>query len=186
MTSWEGQSDMRDGNKGKDMLKGEEIDQANAEKIMRFCLEKGITLGLAESISAGCMAHRLTEIPGASKVVIGGVVCYTRYAKEKLLGVPSALLDEQGTVSPDVAIALADGAQKVFDADIGIGITGNAGPSTDSDKSKVGQVYIGIASRDGDRIGKDYDFFGTREGIRAKSVTEGLRCIREFITGKYI
>ncbi len=176
---------MRDCSKSKDKLKGEEIDKANSEKIMRFCLENGLSLGIAESISAGGIAHVLTDIPGASKVVIGGVVCYTRYAKEHLLGVPKELLDKQGTVSPDVAIALAEGAQKVFDADIGFGITGNAGPSTDSDQSKVGEVYIAIAARDGDKKHKAFDFFGTRDVIREKSVTEGLRFIREYLSDKY-
>ena len=186
MTSREGYFEMREGSIGKDMLKGTEIDQANAEKVMRFLIENGLTLGLAESISAGGIAHRLTNIPGASKALIGGIVCYTRSVKEKLLGVPAALLDEQGTVSSDVALALAEGAMKVLDADIGFGVTGNAGPSTDSDKSKVGQVHMAIVSKDGERKRKDFDFFGAREVIRAKSVMESLRFIREYITNKYV
>jgi nicotinamide-nucleotide amidase len=177
---------MRDSSTGKDMLEGVEIDKANADKIMRFLIEKGLKVGLAESITAGGISRRLTEIPGSSKALVGGVVCYTRFSKEKLLGVPASLLDEQGTVSSDVALALAEGAMKLFEVDIGFGITGNAGPTADSDKSKVGQVHIAIASKDGERTYKDYDLFGTREDIRAKAITEGLRFIREFITNKYV
>jgi len=177
---------MREGSTGKDMLEGEEIDQANADRIIRFMIEKRLTLGLAESVTAGGVSYRLTSIPGSSKVVKGGVVCYTRFAKEKLLNLAADLLDEQGTVSSDVAIALAEAALKVFEADIGFGITGNAGPSTDSDKSKVGQVYVAIASKDGDRKDKALDLFGPRETIRSKSITEALRFIREYLMSKYI
>jgi nicotinamide-nucleotide amidase len=177
---------MREGSTGKDMLEGDEIDKANADKIIRFMIERGFTIGLAESITAGGVSYCLTGIPGSSKVVKGGVVCYTRFAKEKLLSLPEALLDEQGTVSSDVAKALAESALRLFETDMGFGITGNAGPATDSDKSKVGQVYMAIASKDGDKKDKAFDFFGTRESTRCKSVTEALRFIREYLMNKYI
>jgi PncC family amidohydrolase len=176
---------VRDGSTGKDHLEGEEIDFANADRIMVKLIDNGITIALAESISAGAIAHKLTSVVGSSKSFLGGIVCYSRFAKEKFLGVPSALLDEQGTVSRDVAIALAEGAQKAFDADFAFGITGNAGPTTDSDQSKVGEMHAAIISKDGDRIVKEFDLFGDRETIRAKSVTEALRMIREYVLEKY-
>lgn len=177
---------MRGDTKEKDMLKGTEIDKVNAERIMNLLMENKITIGIAESISAGGITHRLTGIPGSSKVLKGGVACYTRHAKEKLLGVPATLLDEQGTVSPDVAVALAEGALRVFDSDIGFGVTGNAGPSTDSDKSKVGEVHMSLVTKDGEKRVKTFDMFGERAVIRAKSITESLRMIREYLLDKLI
>ncbi len=176
---------MRDGSTGKNKLEGEEIDFANADKIMVRLIERGITIALAESISAGAIASKLTSVVGASKSLIGGIVCYTRFAKEKFLGVPASLIDEQGTVSRDVALAMADGALKGFEVDFAFGITGNAGPTTDGDKSKVGEVYMSIVSKDGDKMVKAFDLFGDRETIRAKSVTEALRMLREYVLEKY-
>jgi PncC family amidohydrolase len=176
---------MRDGSTGKDHLEADEIDLVNAEKIILKLIDRGVTLALAESISAGGVAHKLTGVVGSSKVFRGGVACYSRYAKEKLLGVPAELLDAQGTVSSDVAAALAEGAMKALDADFGYGITGNAGPTADSVQSKVGQVYMAIVSKDGDKILKEMDLFGDRETIRAKSVTESLRMLREYVLDKY-
>lgn len=177
---------MRENPKEIDMLKGSEIDKVNAEKIMHLLMVNKFTIGIAESISAGGITHRLTNIPGSSRVLTGGVVCYTRLAKEKLLGVPASLLDEQGTVSSDVAVALAEGALKAFESDIGFGVTGNAGPSTDSDKSKIGEVYMSLVTKDGEKRVKTFDMFGEREIIRAKSVTESLRMIREYLLDKFI
>jgi len=177
---------MRQDSKEKDMLKGTEIDNTNADKIMNLLMVNNVTIGLAESISAGGVTHRLSSIPGSSKVLKGAVACYTRHAKEKILGVPSQLLDEQGTVSSDVAMALAEGALKVFDADFGFGVTGNAGPTTDSDQSKVGEVYMAIVSKDGEVHAKEFDLFGDRETMRAKSITESLRMIREFLLDRYM
>lgn len=177
---------MRQDSKEKDMLKGIEVDKVNAEKIMNMLMTNSVTIGLAESISAGGVTHRLSSIPGSSRVLRGAVACYTRHAKEKILGVPSQLLDEQGTVSSDVAMALAEGALKVFDADFGFGVTGNAGPTTDSDKSKVGEVYMAIISKDCEAHAKEFDLFGDRETIRAKSITESLRLIREFLLDRYV
>jgi PncC family amidohydrolase len=177
---------MRHDSKEKDMLKGHEVDKVNADKIMNFLMANNVTIGLAESISAGGVTHRLTSIPGSSKVLRGAVACYTRLAKEKLLGVGTALLDEQGAVSEDVAVALAEGALKVFEADIGFGVTGNAGPSTDSDKSKVGQVHMALVTKDGEKRTKYFEMFGEREIIRGKSVTESLRMIREYLLDKFM
>jgi len=177
---------MRGDTKEKDMLKGTAIDKVNTERIMNLLMENKITIGIAESISGGGITHRLTGIPGSSKALMGGVACYTRHAKEKLLGVPAALLDEQGTVSPDVAVALAEGAMRVFDSDIGFGVTGNAGPSTDGDKSKVGEVHMSLVTKDGEKRVKTFDMFGERKTIRAKSVTESLRMIREYLLDKFI
>ena len=177
---------MRDGSTGKDMLEGEEIDAVNAERIMLVLMEKGITIGLAESISAGGVTNKMTSIPGSSRVLKGAVACYTRFAKEKLLGISSELLDKQGTVSSDVSRALADAARGVFEADIGFAITGNAGPTTDSDQTKVGDIYMAIAAEGEETSVKYMSLFGDRETIRAKSVTESLRMIREFVLERYL
>ncbi len=101
---------------------GSTVDEQLAE------LLRGRSIGLGESCTAGLLAARLTERPGASAYVKGGVVAYSNEAKTELLGVPAALIEEHGAVSPEVAEAMADGAIERFGAELGVGITGIAGP----------------------------------------------------------
>ena len=90
--------------------------------------DRGLTVATAESCTGGLLAARLTDRPGSSAWVLGGVAAYANAAKEQLLDVPAELLAEHGAVSPEVAAALADGARARFGADVGVGITGVAGP----------------------------------------------------------
>lgn len=109
----------------------------------------GRTVATAESLTGGLLAALLTEVPGASEVVRGGVVVYATELKASLAGVDAALLDERGPVDPDVAVALADGARAVCGASIGVGLTGVAGPDPQHGMP-VGTVFVAVTA-DGTR-----------------------------------
>jgi nicotinamide-nucleotide amidase len=107
------------------------------------------TLATAESCTGGLIAHRLTAIAGVSAYYPGGVVSYSNQAKEDLLGVDRGLLETQGAVSPEVAAAMAVGVRARFHAQIGLSVTGIAGPGGSTPTKPVGLVYLGLATEEG-------------------------------------
>jgi nicotinamide-nucleotide amidase len=107
--------------------------------------ERKKNLALAESCTGGCIAHRVTNVPGASAVFLGGVVAYSNAVKGKFLGVRAGTLAAHGAVSEAVAREMAEGARKRFDADFGIGVTGIAGPGGGTKDKPVGMVFIALA-----------------------------------------
>jgi len=129
---------------------------------------RGETLALAESVTGGGIARRVTSIPGASKVFSGGVVTYTAETKYQLLGVDPDLLDEKGPVSPEVATAMALKAQVKFGAAYALATTGNAGPTSDIDGKPVGLCYVALAKPDGSVEVNEHKLRGLREDIRAR------------------
>lgn len=112
---------------------------------------RGSTVATAESLTAGLVAAVLTEIPGSSAVVRGGIVCYATDLKASLLGVDAALLARTGPVDPDVARQLAAGARRCCAASVGVGLTGVAGPAEQGGHAP-GTVYIAVADADGDEV----------------------------------
>jgi nicotinamide-nucleotide amidase len=153
-------------------LDGETIDSQVAK------LLKGRQLGLAESCSGGLLAARITDLPGASAYMRGGVVAYSCDAKAELLGVDRALLKERGAVSPEVAEAMAIGALERFDADIAVAITGVAGPGGGSEEKPVGYVCFNARLADGTSIARDPVIPGGRAGIRERSALVGMHLLR--------
>ncbi|HWV99635.1 MAG TPA: competence/damage-inducible protein A [Candidatus Acidoferrum sp.] len=113
--------------------------------IVKLLTERKQTLGLAESCTGGCIAHRLTNVPGASKVLLAGLVTYGNEAKLKLLGVRPETLAQHGAVSEAVARQMADGARGVTGADYALSVTGIAGPGGGTAAKPVGTVFIGLA-----------------------------------------
>ncbi len=110
-----------------------------------------LTVATAESLTGGLLAALLTEVPGASAVMRGGVVVYATELKTSLAGVDARLLDERGPVDPDVAVALADGARMVCGATFGVGLTGVAGPDP-QDRVPVGTVFVAVTGPGFSRI----------------------------------
>ena len=116
-----------------------------AGQLQAVCLERGLTVATAESCTGGLVAHLLTEVPGASGYLRGGIVAYANEVKTALLGVPSEVLEAHGAVSAQVAIAMAEGARASLGTDLGVGVTGVAGPDGGTDAKPVGLVYVAVA-----------------------------------------
>jgi nicotinamide-nucleotide amidase len=146
-------------------------------------LLRGRRIGLAESCTAGLLAARLTEVPGSSDYVAGGVVAYSNAAKTQLLGVPTGLIEQHGAVSPEVARAMADGARERFDAGVGVGITGVAGPGGGTDAKPVGYVCLCVTTSDGAVLAGDPVLPGDRAEIRNRAVTGAMHLLRRLISG---
>jgi competence/damage-inducible protein CinA-like protein len=144
--------------------------------------DRGLTVATAESCTGGLLAARLTERPGSSAWVLGGVTAYANSAKEQLLDVPPAVLAEQGAVSPEVAAALADGARARFGAAIGVGITGVAGPGGGTPDKPVGTVHLCVAGPDGREL-RALRLPGSRTAVRERSVTMAMHLLRASLIG---
>ncbi|HEY4626152.1 MAG TPA: nicotinamide-nucleotide amidohydrolase family protein, partial [Blastococcus sp.] len=144
--------------------------------------DRGLTVATAESCTGGLLAARLTERPGSSAWVLGGVTAYANSAKEQLVGVPAAVLEEHGAVSPEVAGALADGARVRFGADVGVGITGIAGPGGGLPDKPVGTVHICVAGPDGRQL-RALRLPGSRTAVRERSVTMAMHLLRRLLVG---
>ena len=144
--------------------------------------ERGLTVATAESCTGGLLAARLTERPGSSAWVLGGVTAYANSAKEQLLDVPAEVLAEYGAVSPEVAVALAEGARARFGADIGVGITGVAGPGGGTPDKPVGTVHICVAGPDGTEL-RALRLPGSRTAVRERSVTRAMHLLRAMLVG---
>jgi nicotinamide-nucleotide amidase len=144
-------------------------------------LLRGRRIGLAESCTGGLLAARLTEQPGSSDYVAGGVVAYSNAAKTELLGVPAELIEQHGAVSPEVARAMADGARDRFGAGTGVGITGVAGPGGGTDAKPVGYVCVCVTTSDGAALASDPVLPGDRAEIRDRSVTVAMHLVRRVL-----
>jgi len=123
---------------------GEPIEQVVVQKMRQM----GRTLALAESCTGGLLASRITDVPGASEVLLEGFVTYSNAAKNRSVGVPEELIAAHGAVSEPVARAMAEGAARRTGANFGIGITGIAGPGGGSEEKPVGTVFIALAQND--------------------------------------
>jgi nicotinamide-nucleotide amidase len=144
----------------------------------------GSRIGLGESCTAGLLAARLTERPGSSEYVAGGVVAYSNESKEGLLDVPRGLIEAHGAVSPEVAEAMADGAIARFAADLGVGITGIAGPGGGTEEKPVGYVCICVKHAGGAQLARDIVLPGDRPEIRDRATTVAMHLLRRLLRGE--
>jgi nicotinamide-nucleotide amidase len=145
---------------------------------------RGWSLAIAESCTGGLVGHMLTREPGASDFLLLDAVTYSNSAKSRILGVDEETIRWHGAVSPEVAEAMARGAKRVSGADVGLSLTGVAGPSGGSEAKPVGTVYIAVARPDGTIDVQHRLFPGDREAIQTLASYAGLQMVREVCAGR--
>ena len=163
----------------KDYIFGSD-DDTLAGVVAEMLRSRGSTLALAESCSGGLLSDVITDIPGSSEFYRGGIVAYSTYAKANLLNIDSALLAQEGDVSEAVAKAMAKAAREILRTDFGLGVTGIAGPQSDSSNSPVGLVYI-ACSCDDKIIARKLNLVGDRRVIKERSVQAALDLLRNLL-----
>jgi nicotinamide-nucleotide amidase len=151
------------------------------EQVAAALRERGWTIATAESCTAGLLAARLTQLPGSSAYVAGGIVAYADAAKVRLVDVPSELIAAHGAVSIEVAQALARGARERLSADVGIGITGIAGPGGGSVEKPVGLVCFAVEGPRGSNLTLTRQVPGNRADVRDRSTTIALHLVRQLL-----
>ena len=153
-------------------------------RVLRRLREEGKVLAAAESCTGGLIAKRMTDLPGASQVFCGGVVSYTNEVKARVLRVPDALLDRFGAVSEPVARAMAEGVRMATGSDLGVSVTGVAGPASDDRGNPVGTVYVGLATKDGTTCKLCQFGKRSRARIRGHAANTAFDMVRRYLEGK--
>jgi nicotinamide-nucleotide amidase len=151
-----------------------------AEIVLGLCRRRGVRIAVAESCTGGMLGSRITSVAGSSDVFVGGVLAYENRVKREILGVSDAVLDEHGAVSGQVASKMAESVRTLLHADIGIGVTGVAGPGGGTAEKPVGMVWValdGVATE-----ARCLRLFGTREEIRQRAVQASLEMVRQGLT----
>lgn len=143
-------------------------------------LARQLTLGVAESCTGGLVGHRLTDVAGSSRYFLGSLVTYAYSAKEQVLGIPHDVLLAHGAVSEVVARAMARGARQVLGADLGLSVTGIAGPDGGMPGKPVGLVWIGFATATSDWA-KQFIWSGDRQSNKAQSAEAALQLLADYL-----
>ncbi|MEO8888541.1 MAG: competence/damage-inducible protein A [Jatrophihabitantaceae bacterium] len=156
---------------------GRTIDAVVADTL----LARGLSIATAESCTAGLLAGRLADRAGSSAYLLGGLVTYANRAKVELAGVPAGLIERVGAVSAEVAETMAAGARSRLGADVGVGITGVAGPGGGSPEKPVGLVHL-CASGSGKSLSHKVNLPGSRADVRSRAVVIALHLIRELLS----
>jgi len=155
------------------------------EAVAALFIQQGLTLALAESCTGGMIAQRITSIPGSSRYFMEGAVTYSNAAKSRQLGVDAALLVERGAVSSEVASAMAKGVRQAAGSDLGLAVTGIAGPDGGTDDKPVGTVFISLAAPDGCWT-KRFQFSGGRDEIRTITAWTALDWLRRYLARRTV
>ncbi|MBI5024314.1 MAG: CinA family protein [Candidatus Omnitrophica bacterium] len=149
--------------------------------VARLLMARHKRLAIAESCTGGLLTHRLTNISGSSKFLEAAVVAYSNKAKQKLLNIPSRMLRQHGAVSKHTAAAMARSVRAIHKTDLGIGITGIAGPGGATKTKPAGLVYIAL-SVPAETLCLQCRFKGDRINIKQKAVTQALRLLKECLS----
>lgn len=152
-------------------------DEQLEQQVGSLLRKRGWTICSAESCTGGLVMHRLTNVPGSSDYVLGGVVAYANSAKQHILHVRQGSLIAYGAVSEPVAAEMATGARNLFGATLAVSITGIAGPGGGSAEKPVGLTYIGLAGPDDLMIVQRHVWDGDREAVKAASAEAALRLV---------
>ena len=151
-----------------------------AAEVVRLLADKGKTLAVAESSTGGLVCHLLTEVPGSSLAFLGGVVAYHNDIKERLLSVPPERLERAGAVSAETAKAMAEGVRRLLAADIGLAITGIAGPKGGSAHKPVGLHYVAL-SAEGRLLCQRFLWSGSRAENKQAATEAALKMVRRYL-----
>ena len=141
---------------------------------------RGYTISCAESCTGGLLTSTLTDVPGSSAYVMGSVVSYSNDVKSRILHVAEGTLSAHGAVSPETARAMAEGVRNLMQTDVGVGITGIAGPGGGTPDKPVGLVYIAVSALGKTSVEKN-GFSGVRAEIKRAAVNKTLAMVQEMI-----
>ena len=154
---------------------------STATVVLDLLRRRGLTVATAESCTGGLVAARLTDAPGSSDAFLGSIVAYSNGVKTEQLGVPADLIDAHGAVSAEVAAAMAHGVRERLEADVGVAVTGVAGPGGGTESKPVGLVFLHAAGPIGERSLR-LDFPADRETIRGRATVAALHLVRQLVT----
>ena len=158
-----------------------EDERSVGELVLDVCRERGFRLATAESCTGGLVAARLSDVPGASDVLAGGIVAYANDVKTAELGVPDELLAAHGAVSGEVAEAMSAGVRARLGVEVGIAVTGVAGPGGGTPEKPVGLVHFHVSTPDGEE-GRSFSLPGDRATIRSRATVSALHLARQVLT----
>ena len=144
--------------------------------LQQLCIEKGVSVVVAESCTAGLIASKLASLPGSSSYFKGGVIAYQNEIKSKVLGVSQSIIDEKTEVSDEVVAQMAEGVLKKFDSDFAIATSGYAGPTGGTNKNPIGTIFIAIASEVG-VVASRFFFLGSRQSIVSQAYKVSLNLL---------
>ena len=150
------------------------------ERLLKALLDKGLTLSIAESCTGGLLANRITNIPGSSKVFLLGIIAYANSANYRLLKIPEKTIRNYGAVSSPTARLMAEGARRLGGSDLGIGLTGIAGPGGGNKSKPVGTVFIAVSSSRKTLV-KKFHFTGSRLRIKKQAADKAIQMLLEAI-----
>jgi PncC family amidohydrolase len=152
------------------------------EIVGRLLLGHRMKLAVAESCTGGLVMHRLTNIPGSSRYLLGGVVAYANEIKIRILGVPEETLTSYGAVSAEAAQAMAEGVRRLLGTDVALAVTGIAGPTGDTPDKPVGLTYVALATPK-TSLWRRYEWAGSRLQNKEASAEAALRLLQEWLSG---
>ena len=155
------------------------------KRIGKMLKERGLKIAVAESCTGGLISSRITDISGASDYFEAGITTYSNVSKIRLLNVPKDTIDRYGAVSEETAKSMAEGVKKTVHADIGVSVTGIAGPTGGTEGKPVGTVFIGLATKKATYVRKFF-FDGNRLEIRRKTSDAALMFVEEYLEGEHI
>jgi PncC family amidohydrolase len=158
------------------------IDEGLEVVVGRLLLERNLTLAMAESCTGGLIGHRITNVAGSSAYYLGSVTAYAYEAKEVLLGVQHNTLYEHGAVSPETALEMAQGVRRALRADVGVSVTGIAGPGGGMPDKPVGLVYVALAAPQGEWVER-HVWDGDRLTNKELSAEAALDLLKRYLEG---
>ena len=161
-----------------------EDERSVAEIVLDLCRTRDLKLATAESCTGGMVAARLTAIPGASDVFVGSIVAYANEVKEASLGVPARVIEEHGAVSAEAAAAMAHGLRERLGADVGVAVTGVAGPGGGTAEKPVGLVFAHAVGPDGEKAVRT-ELPGDRDMIRGRATAASLHLVRRLLESRH-